>query len=76
MSHEKWGYLEVGPKLNDSHNKFANELVLEILLAEIPQPERQRTIEKRFRTIRELLPVIEIVDIIFTIYARSRRLHQ
>jgi hypothetical protein len=74
MTFDRYGYVEVGRTLKDLHYKFAGELVGEILLAGVPEAERIQEAEIHFRTIAELLPVFEIIDIIFTIYADSRKL--
>jgi len=74
MSFDKIGYIEVGRTLKDSHYKFARELVEEILLAEVPEDEREKVARKHFQTIASFLPVLELTDILLTMYTDSRKL--
>jgi hypothetical protein len=74
MSFDRWGYIEVGRTLRETHYKFAGELVGEILLAEVPEAQRVSEAERHFRMVAELLPVFELIDIIFSMYAGARKL--
>lgn len=74
MSFDKIGYIEVGRTLKDTHYKFARELVEEILLAEVPEDEREKVARKHFQTIAGFLPVLELTDILLTMYTESRKL--
>jgi hypothetical protein len=74
MSFDKMGYIEAGRTLKDTHYKFAGELVGEILLAEVPEEERERVARKHFQTIAGFLPVFELTDILLTMYADARKL--
>jgi len=60
--------------LKDTHYKFARELVEEILLAEVPEDEREKVARKHFQTIAGFLPVLELTDILLTMYTESRKL--
>ena len=74
MDVERWGFIEAGRTLKQTHYKFAGELVGEILLAGVPEEKRMAELETHFQTIADLLPVYELSDIILTIYADHRRL--
>jgi hypothetical protein len=74
MSFDKMGYIEVGRTLKDTHYKFAGELVGEILFAEVPEEEREAVARKHFQTIAQFLPVLELTDILLTMYADARKL--
>ena len=74
MSFDKIGYIEVGRTLKDTYYKFAGELVGEILLAEIPEEERDHVARKHFQTIADFLPVLELTDILLTMYTDARKL--
>lgn len=76
MSADRWSYIEVGETLKKTHYKFAGELVGEILLAGVPEKGREAELEMQFKTIADLLPVFELAEIIFTIYAEARKLHE
>jgi hypothetical protein len=74
MPLDRFSYLEVGRNLKTTHYKFAGELVVEMLLADVPEARRQAEAERHFRTIAKLLPVFALTDIIFTMYVSSRNL--
>jgi hypothetical protein len=74
MPLDKFSYIEVGSTLKKTHYKFAGELVVEMLLAGVPEAQRQTEAERHFRTIAGLLPVFALTDIILTMYADARNL--
>jgi hypothetical protein len=76
MSSEKFSYIEVGENLKRTHYNFAGELVGEILLAGVPEEEREAALAKQFETIAGLLPVFALTDIVFTMYADASKLHE
>jgi hypothetical protein len=52
MDIDRWSFIEVGRTLGKTHYKFVGELVGEILLAGIPEEQRQAELEKRWCTSR------------------------
>jgi len=76
MAVGRWGYLEVGKTLNKTHYKFAGELVGEIMVSGVPEEDRMKVLEEHFQTIAGLLPVFELTEIILTMYASARKLHE
>ena len=76
MDFDRWGFLEVGEILKDVHYKFAGELVTAILLRGVPEESQKSKIESDFKTIANLFPVLPLIDEIFRMYAKERRLHK
>ena len=76
MALDRWGYIEVGDVLGKTHYKFTGELVGEILLAGVPETERENELGRQFKTIAELLPVFELTDILLMMYIRARKLDE
>ena len=74
MSYDTFSYIEVGETEKRTHYKFANELVLEMLLSGVDEGKRLAEIERHFRSVAELLPVFTLTGILLTIYADTRRL--
>jgi hypothetical protein len=74
MSHERWGFLDVGRTLKQVHYKFAAEIAIEILVAGIPEEEREDTLRDNLVKIAELFPVFELTDHILAMYIIDRRL--
>jgi hypothetical protein len=74
MSLDTFSYIEVGETEKRTHYRFANELVLEMLLTGVDEDRRLAEIEKQFRTVSELLPVFTLTGILLTIYADARKL--
>jgi hypothetical protein len=74
MSYDTFSYIEVGETEKRTHYKFANELVLEMLLSGVDEGKRLAEIERHFRSVAELLPVFALTGILLTIYADTRRL--
>ena len=70
----KYGYIEVGRTLKETHYKFAGELVIEMLVAGVPESQQQAEAVRHFRTIANLLPVFALTDVILTMYVDARRL--
>lgn len=74
MDFDRWGFLEVGETLKDVHYKFAAELVTAILLRGVPEESQKSKIESDFKTIANLFPVLSLIDEIFGMYTKERRL--
>jgi len=74
MPLDTFSYIEVGRIAKKTHYRFAAELVVEMLLAGVPQEKREVETERHFQTIADLLPVFTLTDIILTMYAGARHL--
>jgi hypothetical protein len=74
MSLDTEGFIEEGEVEKRTHYRFANDLVLEILLAGVEKDQRLDAIHKSFRTVADLMPVFELTGILLTIYADERGL--
>jgi hypothetical protein len=74
MPWDKFSYIEVGRVERKTHYRFAGELVLEMLLAGVPEDKREDEIKRVFRTTAKLLPVFELTGIILTMYVSARKL--
>lgn len=70
----RFAYIEAGRTLKKTHYRFAGDLVAEMFLAGVPEPQQQAEIERHFRTIAGLLPVFSLTDTILTMYADARKL--
>lgn len=70
----RFGTIEVGPKLKDLRYKFAAEILVAIVVAGIPDKQQAAKVEKDFTTIRMLLPALSIVDKVIAMYAGARKL--
>lgn len=74
MSVDREGMFEAGRKLKDSHYRFAAELVLSLLLADTPERDHQARMERIFADTASLLPALSLIDVIFEMYIRVRKL--
>lgn len=74
MDWESSGSIEFGEKIGDTHFKFTAELVVSVLLADIPIEDRESYIEMMMGKIISLNKVIEIMDKVFFIYVSERNL--
>jgi hypothetical protein len=74
MPLDKFSYIEVGPTAKKTHYRFAGELVVEMLVAGVPEAQQDAELRRHFRTIADLLPVFTLIDIILTTYADARKL--
>jgi len=70
LSFEWEGLLEAGEIVEDTHYKFACELVLAILLPDVPAIERMKKLESIIKTAASLT----LVDNLVLMYLRDRRL--
>jgi hypothetical protein len=76
MSFDKFGYIEIGRVERRTHYRFANDLVLEMLLTGVDEDKRLEAIEKCLRSVADLMPVFQLTGILFTIYADERNLFE
>jgi hypothetical protein len=76
MPADKFSYIEVGQTEKKTHYKFAGELVIEMLLAGVPEDRREAEAQRHFRTIADLLPVFELPGIILAMYVSARKLDE
>jgi hypothetical protein len=74
MPLDKYGYIEVGRTLKETHYRFASELVTEMLLAGVPESHQQAEAVRHFQTVAKLLPVFALTDVILTMYVNARGL--
>jgi hypothetical protein len=74
MSFESFGYIEVGEIEKKTHYRFANDLVLEMMLQGVDEQKRLEEITRHFRSVADLLPVFALTGVLFTIYADARKL--
>lgn len=59
------GILEIGETTETLHYKFAGELVLAILLPNIPAAKREARIIEILKTAGELTAALRVIDLIF-----------
>ena len=74
MSHERWGFFDVGRTLKQVHYKFAAEIAIEILVTGVPENEREDTLRDNLVKIAKLFPVFELTDHVLAMYIIDRRL--
>jgi hypothetical protein len=74
MSHDRWGFLEVGHVLKDVHYKFAAEIAIEILVSGVPEDLREEILRSDLVKIAGLFPVFELTYHVLSMYIIDRRL--
>ncbi len=74
MEWERFGFLEVGARIKETHYQFAGELVAEMLVPGVPPSERFAQLEKDMVTIAGLLPIVQALELIIATYAEARDL--
>jgi hypothetical protein len=74
MPFGQFGYVEVGGKQKDMHYKFAGEIVVRMLLGEVPEALEEIEANRHFKTVASLLQVFSLIDLIFSIYTDGRNL--
>lgn len=74
MSLDKFSYIEVGEIEKRTHYRFANDLVLEMMLKGVDEAKRLEEIKRQFLSVADLLPVFTLTGVLLTIYADARRL--
>ena len=69
---EWMGVLEMGEPTENLHYKFAGELVLAILLPDVPASEREEKIIDILKTAGDLTAALGTIDLIFWMYLRDK----
>jgi hypothetical protein len=67
------GTLEMGETTETLHYKFAGELLLAILLPDIPASQREAKIIEILKTAGELTAALGTIDLIFWMYLKDKR---
>jgi hypothetical protein len=71
---DAFGFLDIGPKANLTHYKFAGELTAEILLKGVSERERQMLESSKFALLAELLPTFGLIELCLIMYSEDRGL--
>jgi hypothetical protein len=71
---EAFGFLDVGPRANLTHYKFAAGLTAEMLLKDVSKEERRDISSRKFALIAELLPTFSLIEQCLMMYATDRGL--
>jgi hypothetical protein len=71
---DAFGLLDLGPKGNLTHYKFAGELTAEILLKDVSTEERKEMSSIKFALLTELLPTFNLIEQCLLMYVRDRKL--
>ena len=71
---DAFGFLDLGPKGNLTHYKFAGELTAEILLKDVSAEERRQLSSSKFALLTELLPTFNLIEHCLLMYVRDRKL--
>ena len=74
MDWDAFGLLDVGPRANLTHYKFAGELTAEILLKGVTKEERREISSSKFATIAELMETFLLIELCLCMYAGDRGL--
>jgi hypothetical protein len=74
MSSDRWGVLEFGSVIGATHFKIAGELIVEMLVADIPENKKLAKLEADMKTMASLLPVIQSLELVLAMYADARGL--
>jgi hypothetical protein len=74
MPYDKCGFLEVGRTIGSTHFKIAMELVEEIFVAGVPENQKRPKMENDFKTLADLLPVVDRLEKVIVMYAVDRGL--
>ena len=74
MDFDREGFYEIGQTLEDTYYKFASELVIAVLLRDVPEESQESKIRTDFNTIANLIPVLSLIHEILEMYAKERRL--
>ena len=67
------GLIEVGHRVENTHYKFASELILEVMLEGISENQRMAEFESVLGKIGNLIPVLALIDKIFRWYVVDRQ---
>jgi hypothetical protein len=68
------GFIQVGEIAGKVAYKFAGELVLAMVLPNVPEADRRAKLESILKRMASKTSVIELIDLIFALYHRHRRL--
>ena len=74
MDSSRRGEIEIGQTVAETHYKFAGELVLEVLLSEVSDSQREAKYRNYLDMLSGLLPVIESLEMLVIWYAQHRGL--
>lgn len=74
LAYDRWGVIEVGRTIGETHFKIAGELVAEIFAAGVPEGEKVAKIERDIKTLADLLPVVQRLEQVLQIYVGGRDL--
>jgi hypothetical protein len=75
MPGENFSYLELGATAGKTHYRFAAEVAGEMLhRTDAPEPQRQANLQSQLLAIAEHLTVFSLLDVIFKMYVKSRKL--
>ena len=74
MPEDLHGYLEAGETLENTHHRFAGELVLGMIVVGVPKNERGAEVERQLREIAKLLPAFALMNVAFAVYMHVRGL--
>jgi hypothetical protein len=74
MDFDREGFYEIGQTLEDTHYKFASELVVAVLLWGVPEELQKSKIRTDFNTIANLIPVLSLIHEILGMYTKERQL--
>jgi len=69
-----FGLLDLGPRANLTHYKFAGELTAEILLKDVSEEERRNIQSGKFALLADLLPTFTLIEHCLIMYAEDRGL--
>src|SRR5260370_3376081 len=68
------GFLQIGEIAGQGHYKFAGDIVLAMLVPNVPERDRRANFESILRRMASKSSVIELIDRIFALYHRARKL--
>lgn len=68
------GFIQVGEIAGKVSYKFAGELVLAMMLPNVPEADRRAKLVSILKRMASKTSVIELIDLIFALYHRRRRL--
>lgn len=74
LSYDRLGVLEFGAVIGATHYKVAGELIAEMLVTGVPESHKLAKLEATMRTMANLLPVVESLELLLFIYATARGL--
>jgi hypothetical protein len=72
MPHDTKGLFLDGEIRGKKHYKFVGEIVLRMMLPDVPENEMHEKLEELLDETEQLLPVFSLIDSVVTIYIRDR----